>query len=325
MTKTAHTDQDANAAFGSHTNTYNVATEPDAAKQVATMDLKQHPLSAAWPPMPDDEFQLLVDSIDDLGVLNPITIADGMVLDGWNRYRAATQLLMPCPQVHFDESMDIVKFVDAQNDSRRHITKSQRAAAVVIMHGYVRPNRPKNKQVPGTYLSTVAALAAEAGVGDKTIKDAIAADKAGLIDDVRTGKMTAKAAAKKARASKPKKGKPSAKPAKPKAEAKPTKPALSVVQPPKEDEYTDLDAALDQVKDLQDALVVASMGDVSDEDRGQAKTLIAELRARIKALEQTLRAVTISRDTYQAENVQLHSQINRQRREIDKVTGRKTA
>jgi len=103
------------------------------------------------------------------------------------------------------------------------------------------------------------------------------------------------------------------------------KPALTVVQPSKEDEYTDLDAAQDQVKDLQDALVVANMGDVAQEDKGQAATLIAELRARIKALEQTLRAVTISRDTYQAENVQLRNQINRQRREIDKVTGRRTA
>jgi len=85
-------------------------------------------------------------------------------------------------------------FVDAQNGSRRHITKSQRAAVAVITHCYIRPNHPKNKQVPGTYLSTVAALAEEAGVGDKTIKDAIAADKAGLIDDVRTGNMSAKAA-----------------------------------------------------------------------------------------------------------------------------------
>jgi len=149
-----------------------------------------------------------------------------------------------------------------------------------------------------------------AGVSDDKFEHAVAAAKE-IAGEVTTAAML--------RATK------AAKPAKPKAEAKPTKPALTVVQPPKEDEYTDLDAAQDQVKDLQDALVVANMGDVSHEDKGQAATLIAELRARIKALEQTLRAVTISRDTYQAENVQLRNQINRQRREIDKVTGRRTA
>ena len=170
-------------AFGAHTNTRNLATEPGAVKNVAAMELKQHPLSAAWPPMPDDEFQLLVDSIDDLGVLNPITIADGMVLDGWNRYRAAMQLGTPCPQVDFDESLDIKQFVDAQNGSRRNITKSQRAAVVVAMHGYVRHG--KAKEVPGTSLKTVRVLAAEAGVGDKTIKDAIETDKAGLIRGAR--------------------------------------------------------------------------------------------------------------------------------------------
>lgn len=187
------------------------------------MKLSQHPLSAAWPPIPEDEFLNLVDSIEELGVLNPITIADGMVLDGWNRYRAADQLGMPCPQVDFDESLDIKKFVDAQNDSRRHITKSQRAAAAVAMHGYSRPGNPN--YTPGVSLTNVEELAKQTGVGTTTITDAIAAEKAGLLDEVRTGKMTAKAAAKKARASKPK-------PAKPAAKAKPAKQAKDESAPP---------------------------------------------------------------------------------------------
>jgi len=87
-------------------------------------------------------------------------------------------------------------FVDAQNDSRRHITKSQRAAVAVAMHGYIRPGNPN--YTPGVYLSkTVPEMAVEAGVGTSTIKDAIAADKAGLIDDVRTGKAAAKARARR--------------------------------------------------------------------------------------------------------------------------------
>ena len=104
-------------------------------------------------------------------------------------------------------------------------------------------------------------------------------------------------------------------------------PPPPVVEPEHEapPEYTERDAAHDQISGLQDALAVATMGDISDEDKAQAATLIAELRARIKTLEATLKAVTTSRDTYMNENAELRKQITRQRKEIDKVTGRKTA
>ena len=118
-----------------------------------------------------------------------------------------------------------------------------------------------------------------------------------------------------------------------KADKEASKPALvtppppPVVEPESEapPEYTELDAAHDQISGLQDALAVATMGDISDEDKAQAATLIAELRARIKTLEATLKAVTTSRDTYMNENAELRKQITRQRKEIDKATGRRTA
>ena len=104
-------------------------------------------------------------------------------------------------------------------------------------------------------------------------------------------------------------------------------PPHPVVEPEHEapPEYTELDAAHDQISGLQDALAVATMGDISDEDKAQAATLIAELRARIKTLEATLKAVTTSRDTYMNENAELRKQITRQRKEIDKLAGTRTA
>lgn len=106
-----------------------------------------------------------------------------------------------------------------------------------------------------------------------------------------------------------------------------TPPPPPVVEPEHEapPEYTELDAAHDQISGLQDALAVATMGDISDEDKAQAATLIAELRARIKTLEATLKAVTTSRDTYMNENAELRKQITRQRKEIDKLAGTRTA
>lgn len=108
------------------------------------------------------------------------------------------------------------------------------------------------------------------------------------------------------------------------------KPALVVVPavvPPFEPEpqYTELDAAKDQIDDLQSMLAIANLGTVADEDKDQAKNLIESLRAEIKTIKATLKAVTQSRDTYQNENAQLRKQITMQRREIDKVTGRRTA
>ena len=90
-------------------------------------------------------------------------------------------------------------------------------------------------------------------------------------------------------------------------------------------EYTALDQAMDTVRDLQDALALANAGDLSEEDKTQAADLIARLREEVRILTLKLRAVTASRDQYQTENGELKRQILRQRREIDKITGTKTA
>jgi len=91
------------------------------------------------------------------------------------------------------------------------------------------------------------------------------------------------------------------------------------------EEYTELDAAKDQIEGLQDALAVANIGSSDPEEAAQAKNLISELRAHIKTLEATLKAVKISRDGFQNQVAELQRQINRQRREIDKLAGTRTA
>ena len=153
---------------------------------------------------------------------------------------------------------------------------------------------------------------AELGIDKKTISvaQALANLSDAAFEEVREGNETVSKAIAKVK----------------EAKAAPPPPP-PVVEPEHEapPEYTELDAAHDQISGLQDALAVATMGDISDEDKAQAATLIAELRARIKTLEATLKAVTTSRDTYMNENAELRKQITRQRKEIDKVTGRKTA
>ena len=103
----------------------------------------QHPLSAAFPPLTADEFASLRDSIADLGVQNAITIFEGQVLDGWNRYCAATELGMECPERELDAWVDPRAFVLAQNKARRHVTQAQLALATTAVYAWAPAGKPK--------------------------------------------------------------------------------------------------------------------------------------------------------------------------------------
>ena len=96
-------------------------------------------------------------------------------------------------------------------------------------------------------------------------------------------------------------------------------------QPPKEPEYTALDQANDTIAGLQDALALAAAGELTAEEKKEATSLVDQLRAEIKTLTASLKAVKSSRDTLQRENESLKIQIRMQRKEIDKLAGTKTA
>lgn len=159
------------------------------------MNLTQHPLSAAFPAMQGDEYQSLKDSIESIGVQNPITLLDGMVIDGWHRYTAAADLGVDCPTVDLGD-VDPRDFVLAQNKARRNLTASQRAEAVVSVYSWAPAHRPINSAPGADLTKTTKQLADIAQVGTRTIEQAKAAHKAGLGDAVKEGALTAKEAAK---------------------------------------------------------------------------------------------------------------------------------
>lgn len=101
---------------------------------------------------------------------------------------------------------------------------------------------------------------------------------------------------------------------------KPVKHAPTVeADPEAPDDYTELDAAHDQILNLQAALVVANIHSSDSEEQNQAAGLIESLRAEIKTLTATVKALTSSRDFYLEENAQMRTQMKMQRREIDKL------
>lgn len=133
------------------------------------MSYAQHPLSAAFPAMAAEDFQALKDSIAEIGVQNPITLFEGMVIDGWHRYTAANEQGMHCPTVELG-AVDPRDFVLAQNKARRHVTQAQLALATTAVYAWAPEGKPKlDTEYP---VKTTAELAAIAGVSTPTIKQA---------------------------------------------------------------------------------------------------------------------------------------------------------
>lgn len=141
------------------------------------MNYQQHPLSAAFPQMTPEEYQSLKDSIDVNGVLNPITIHEGMVIDGWHRYKAANELGMHCPEAELEDWIDPKDFVLAQNKNRRHITVSQLAMATTAVYEWYPSHRPNKGDSMAPLSKTSEELAEIAGTSTRTIKRAKAVIK----------------------------------------------------------------------------------------------------------------------------------------------------
>jgi ParB-like chromosome segregation protein Spo0J len=85
-----------------------------------------HPLANVFPLLEGVEFDALVNDIRTHGLLEPIWLYHGEILDGRNRYRACQQLGIPCASRIYDGN-DPVRFVLSTNLRRRHLSESQRA------------------------------------------------------------------------------------------------------------------------------------------------------------------------------------------------------
>ena len=85
-----------------------------------------HELCCIFPRCSDEELQLLVSDIRENGLLTPITLYEGKILDGRNRYLACQMLNKEPDYVPFD-GKDPLPFVVSRNLCRRHLNESQRA------------------------------------------------------------------------------------------------------------------------------------------------------------------------------------------------------
>jgi hypothetical protein len=109
-----------------------------------------------------------------------ITLYEGKVLDGWNRYKACL-IAGVIPSTRELTEADPVAFVRSMNAHRRHLSASQRALAESQLAGWKTVGRPSyaasDNEVDGNggkipLFSTNAEMAERANVDVKTIKHA---------------------------------------------------------------------------------------------------------------------------------------------------------
>lgn len=283
------------------------------------MAYQQHPLSAAFPAMSTEDFQGLKDSIENIGVQNPITIFEGMVVDGWNRYKAANELGMDCPSKELDAWIDPVAFVRAQNKDRRHLPLSAWALIEVSLREWKPSHRPDKGELSSPLRASNQEMADAVGVTKRTIQQAKAVQSNAtpeVIAAVKSGEIGLPKAAAIAKLPKEEQAAAIHKPAPKAAPEAPPAPANHELEEAV-NTINELAAENDQ---LRDRVAVAAMSG-TDEERAMAAETIAELRAQIKTLEAELDAVRTSRDTFQRQNAELMKQIRLQQKQIKKLGG----
>jgi hypothetical protein len=103
-----------------------------------------HDLAAIFPMMDADEFEALKDDIAENGLVNPIMLYEGKILDGRNRYNACLDTKTE-PTYETYEGDDPVGYVISLNATRRDLTAGQRALAAARVPTVGRGGRPKER------------------------------------------------------------------------------------------------------------------------------------------------------------------------------------
>ena len=148
--------------------------------------LTQHPLSAAFPAMSPVDLSALTDDIATHGLRQPVVTFEGQVLDGWHRYQACLHAEVKPALVEFTGD-DPVAFVLSLNLSRRHLTESQRSSLVVSCQSWRASSVRGDSSHPS---ATVAEMAKQADVSERSIQRAKVVERAGLSRPVLEGKAS---------------------------------------------------------------------------------------------------------------------------------------
>jgi ParB-like chromosome segregation protein Spo0J len=88
-----------------------------------------HPLAELFPMISNDELRELAEDIRKNGMIEPITLCQGKILDGRNRLAAGKLINFPFRRINFREllcHLDPQAYVISANIKRRHLTAEQK-------------------------------------------------------------------------------------------------------------------------------------------------------------------------------------------------------
>lgn len=178
-----------------------------------TAQYRTHPAAEMFPPVEASEIKELAEDIRQNGLREPITLCDGMILDGRNRLAACAKTGVEPIFVELSPDESPAKYAWSKNYTRRHLSVSQRAMAATRMAELLTKEAKQRMARGGTMAvrqgveiipqsekgRTRDKLAEIAHVSDRTIGDAqmIERDAPELVEEIRNGNLTISAAKRK--------------------------------------------------------------------------------------------------------------------------------
>lgn len=96
--------------------------------------MNRHPLSNLFArfDLAGEDLAALAEDIQINGLLSPITTHDGMILDGWNRFKACMLAGVAPVYTPLREGLDPWAFVMGSNFHRRHMTPAERVGVMLL-------------------------------------------------------------------------------------------------------------------------------------------------------------------------------------------------
>lgn len=105
-----------------------------------------HEVANIFPLLQGAEFDELVADIRANGLLDPITVHDGKIIDGRNRYRACAEAgVAPRFEAWKQGDLTLTAWIIAKNLHRRHLTASQRAVCALDVLPFMEAEAQKRK------------------------------------------------------------------------------------------------------------------------------------------------------------------------------------
>jgi regulator of replication initiation timing len=277
--------------------------------------MELHPLCTLFPRMDGADFEALKLDIMGHGLRDPITVHDGMVLDGGNRYLACRELGIEPHTVPFEgeDPEALAAYVLSTNLHRRHLKEGQRPAIVSAATNWAKARGQggdgsnQHGSNPATLpdSSTIADRTALSGASERTqrMADKVAKADPELAQQVAHGEVSLPKAVEKVSA--PKTDKPHDKQAR-----RATGDAEKL-----QERIAELEA---QNKALQDELAELRDGAAELGDAAQALALAQQddPALEIKKLLEEIRVVCMERDRLMRENAELKREVKTLRRKL---------